>query len=607
MRVTNLASEGQALYDSVGMKRSRGAQTAAKVATWVGFLYVAIQLHAFLGFGGYEVGENHVDKLALTRLGQSVRERVRESEQTFDLDGNDYGLKADNVEPAKPPPPPPLPKPEEKKKVEEKKKPDEVAKKEPKKPEEKKKVPLLVKTDEKKKPEQQVVPVVPDKRIAVKQHVQPNQEDNPNANFLGNEANHVEKETVATQTAHDQDAPDPTPGGNHSGPDKRTGDSDQTKIAESEDHAGEKRKAPGERGTEFDIQPDPTPIRRTMAGNRNTQPMPGGDGRSPSDVNNSQNPFMPQAGDQQSPDVTSAENGGWTFNPLRPGATPTLAPHPCQSTPNNPCPGDGTAQNDKSGKPRSSVSWLGLGGTPGPGQVNLNMNVNGVVAAVGVDQLRKERVADGERRKSEHRGSWQASSFERWRSAIENYVSSVAPGNMTALNTAASPFATYLNGMHNRIHPIFADDFLGSLASLPPTHPMNDPKIYTNLEIVLTPDGNIVKMGVTRTSGITAFDIAALDAVQRASPFGPAPSAIVSPDGRVYLHWEFHRDEVFACSTMNARPIMLKQAPAGTTPPAKTPTAPPPANPEKGSGGVPGQNTNDTREGAILRPMEPRG
>ena len=42
------------------------------------------------------------------------------------------------------------------------------------------------------------------------------------------------------------------------------------------------------------------------------------------------------------------------------------------------------------------------------------------------------------------------------------------PGNQTALNTAAVPFASYLNGMHNRIHPIFADSFLGSLDGLPP-------------------------------------------------------------------------------------------------------------------------------------------
>jgi len=54
-------------------------------------------------------------------------------------------------------------------------------------------------------------------------------------------------------------------------------------------------------------------------------------------------------------------------------------------------------------------------------------------------------------------------------------------------------------------------------------------------------------------AAITAFDIAALDSVQRASPFGKPPKAIVSPDGAVYFHWEFHRDPVYACSTMETR------------------------------------------------------
>ena len=92
------------------------------------------------------------------------------------------------------------------------------------------------------------------------------------------------------------------------------------------------------------------------------------------------------------------------------------------------------------------------------------------------------------------------------------------------------------------------------------------------------------KMGIVKTSGITAFDIAALDAVDRAQPFGPAPGAIVSPDGNVYLHWEFHRDEVFACSTQGARPFILN------TPgrPRKRRSRPPPspASPAQGAGGA---------------------
>ncbi|HEY6462659.1 MAG TPA: TonB family protein, partial [Polyangiaceae bacterium] len=243
-------------------------------------------------------------------------------------------------------------------------------------------------------------------------------------------------------------------------------------------------------------------------------------------------------------------------------------------------------------------SLPGLGARSAPGTMNTNLTQGQIATIVGQDNLRKLREADGERRKSEHRGSWVASNFERWRSAIENYVSSVKPGNQTALNTAAVPFASYLNGMHNRIHPIFADSFLESLDGLPASHPMNDQHLVTRLEIVLTKDGHLKKMGIVKTSGITAFDIAALDAVDRAQPFGPAPTAIVSGDGNVYLHWEFHRDEVFACSTMGARPFILNNGAPKIEEPTVPPLQPGPSSPthEKGT---PTTSPNDTREGLL--------
>jgi hypothetical protein len=84
----------------------------------------------------------------------------------------------------------------------------------------------------------------------------------------------------------------------------------------------------------------------------------------------------------------------------------------------------------------------------------------------------------------------------------------------------------------------------------------------TNLEIILDGvDGHLLERGVTKASGVTAFDIGALDSVERAAPFGPPPSAIVSPDGHVYLHWEFWRNPDYACSTYFAKPIMLRAAP----------------------------------------------
>jgi TonB family protein len=198
------------------------------------------------------------------------------------------------------------------------------------------------------------------------------------------------------------------------------------------------------------------------------------------------------------------------------------------------------------------------------------------MAAVGRDQLGRERIADGERRRSKHRGAWRTVGMERWRPAIENYNSSVKPGNQTALNTARVPFATYLNQIHNRLHPIFADSFLASLESLPADSPLNKPDMRTNLEIVLDKDeGKIVKMGVTRSSGSTMFDVAALESVQNAAPFGKPPAIIVSPDGKVYLHWEFYRNPFYACSTYFAHPYMLKAAPESAPPKLPPPSSPP--------------------------------
>jgi TonB family protein len=152
-------------------------------------------------------------------------------------------------------------------------------------------------------------------------------------------------------------------------------------------------------------------------------------------------------------------------------------------------------------------------------------------------------------------------SQERWRSAAENYVSEVKPENVVSLKSVALSFAIYINQMHARIHPIFSDEFLEWLDDLPETDPLNNQALRTRLEIVLTADGHLRHMGIVKSSGVTAFDILALEAVHRAQPFGPAPKAIRSSDGNVYLHWELHRDETRACTSMNARPYLLNLEP----------------------------------------------
>jgi TonB family protein len=570
------------------------------------WICAAICAHFLFGTGGLVVGKMEDDRSELWKLSREASNLAKQDGQTFEVT---LGEPSDETkdEPLPPPPPPPPPKPEEQPKAT----PTPTVKppeKTPPKPEAKKaeeKKVIVLQKEEEKKPI--VLPEDPlkDRRIAVRQHAKPNQEDNPSAHFIADEANKVEKETVATQTSHDRDDPNPTPGGNHPGSEKQTGDSEKTRIAESEEHKGEKNRAPGEKGTDFDVVhepkiPKPAPAATAAVTPPTTQPQPrGGTDKNPSATAQApgQTPPQPAPGGETpaSPEVQTAPNGAWTFNPARPGGAPGTTPSPSAGAANPTLPG---------GK---MWSLPGLGARATPGTMNTNIAQGQIATIVGQDNLRKLREADGERRKSEHRGSWVASNFERWRSAIENYVSSVKPGNQTALNTAGVPFASYLNGMHNRIHPIFADSFLGSLDGLPANHPMNDQHLLTRLEIVLTKEGHLKKMGIVKTSGITAFDIAALDAVDRAQPFGPAPTAIVSGDGNVYLQWEFHRDEVFACSTMGARPFILNNG-APKPEDIQPPTQPGPTSPTRERGAPPPTNPNDAREGLLppaLRPVTP--
>ncbi len=553
------------------------------------WICAAICAHFVFGSGGLVVAKVHDDRSELWKLSRIASGLAKQGEQMFEVSLGDPSdePKEEAIPPKPPAPKTPPPAPPEKAHQDTPKTPEE-------RPKPEKRV-LLVKKADDKKPLVMPEDLLKDQRIAVRQHAKPNQDDNPTAKFIADEANRVDQETRATQTSHDRDDEQPSPGATHRGTDRAEGDSEKTRVAESDEHKGEKNRAPGERGQDFDVLKEPKIPKAAQSESAVTAAVPPSATRGAGSEARPSSPSVPEAEPQPtpggastpSPDVENAADGTWTFNPARLGGAPGITPQENAGGPMQRLPGG------------RLWSLPGLGESAAPGTLNTNLNQGQIASIVGSDNLRKIREADGERRKSEHRGSWVASNFDRWRSAIENYASSVKPGNQTALNTARSPFATYLNGMHNRIHPIFAEAFLESLDRLPPDHPMNDQTLVTRLEIVLTKEGRLKRMGIVKNSGVTAFDIAALDAVDRAQPFGPPPNAIISPDGNVYLHWEFHRDQVYACSTMNARPFLLNTAaPTNEEPPQPSP-APGPAKERA----APPSSPNDAREGSLPSPV----
>lgn len=416
-------------------------------------------------------------------------------------------------------------------------------------------------------------PPAAEKRLAVQQHVEKNQEDNPTANRIADDANHTKEETMARVRAYDTDAPDPTPGSGSSGPKDEVGNNDHTKTAQSEDKQGNRDHAPGEakRSSTSIEHHNPAPSAPAGAAmTRGSSPSaPGSRGANGGPANppppSQASPGSAGGAGPASPEVASGDQGSWRIDPANPG-------------------GDGSSRS--AGRKRAatpyqppvSVGNMGFGAPGPPDGPNLNLTMSGLEAAVGHDQLKRERAADGAARRTAHRGSSDPNGkWNRMKAAVENYDPSVKPGNQTALNAARVPFASYINAVHNRLHPIFAEEFLSALDNLPAGHVLNQ-NLVTHVEIVLSKDeGRIVRLGVTRASGSTAFDVVAVNSISRASPFGSAPDAIVSPDGNVYLHWEFHRDPVDACTTRNARPYIVNTPPRPSTPgaPRKTPSSPP--------------------------------
>jgi TonB family protein len=138
---------------------------------------------------------------------------------------------------------------------------------------------------------------------------------------------------------------------------------------------------------------------------------------------------------------------------------------------------------------------------------------------------------------------------------------------LVAFGAKAKPFAVYMNAMHNQVHPSFAEGYLRALDKLPADDPRNAKSLAVELHVVVDPSGALARLEVGKSSGLPAFDREAAEAFARAAPFPQTPVELEAPDGNVYVRWELRRDEVYSCTTMNARPFPFERptplAPAG--------------------------------------------
>jgi TonB family protein len=198
-----------------------------------------------------------------------------------------------------------------------------------------------------------------------------------------------------------------------------------------------------------------------------------------------------------------------------------------------------------------------------------HLTKQGYASAFGNDAEMAAAVAKQER--SKHKGKF-SERRERVMSALENFINEVTPANQTELNTRAAPFAQFIAHMHRQIHEKWAFGFLTQMDASFRDSNMNDLKLVAKLEIVLDGEGKVDKISMVRTSGVTGFDVAAINSVYEAAPFPTPPTAILSGNGKVYIHWKFHRNGD-ACGTPGVNYFILDNGDKHGGKPAASPHA----------------------------------
>jgi TonB family protein len=398
-------------------------------------------------------------------------------------------------------------------------------------------------------------PSVERKQSVTQKSEEPDVEPPPDARFLAEESRKVAEETVAM--VRDQSRDDPTP----------------------------EASSPGGEGPE-------------EAGDSRERDQIGQEG------GRDEGPKLPQVAAREVPPEPPAQ----TSPPQSPAPRPIkVAPPKVAEQAPAPALAPGTVIQDPLGSfvlapanpsESSSARQSGKASAVARARPNLRVSWRAFENTFGEEQLRQDRMP----RDAKRRGAGREKRWTEFRAAIENYIVGVKPGNTTKLNAAADPFAAYLAAFHRHLHIEFANDFLPSLPAL---GELGNPSLVTKVEIVVNQDGTLDRVGVIRTSGNTMFDFGAFNAVQRGAPYPPTPEKIRSPDGRVYITWELHRDQQM-CGTWLAGMHILKTPPRSPHDP-KPDSLPPYRNEPARGDEEHGEADPPTRPGGAVRPGETLG
>lgn len=155
--------------------------------------------------------------------------------------------------------------------------------------------------------------------------------------------------------------------------------------------------------------------------------------------------------------------------------------------------------------------------------------------------------------------SWRENE-EAMKASLENFVPHIQPGNHTSVNARASEHASYIARMHRSIHARWAERFIPRVSrNFSSSHELNDRSLQAVVEIVIDAEQEeVVETVRAQPSGNDLFDAEALNIARDIDDVSDPPDSIVSPDGKIYIHWSFWRDKR-RCGTFGVRIFELEE------------------------------------------------
>src|SRR3954471_10273263 len=109
--------------------------------------------------------------------------------------------------------------------------------------------------------------------------------------------------------------------------------------------------------------------------------------------------------------------------------------------------------------------------------------------------------------------------------------------------TATGPEGDYLRAMHQAIHFRWANLFIEDVAAKrPPTDPLNNMSLEAEILFTVRWDGSPAEVTVGHSSGLPAFDQAAIKAVKGERLLPVPPIDVYGDDGVAHFRWILARD-----------------------------------------------------------------